>query len=660
MESEGSSEKLIQASITGINNVRNPSLEFLKVKETKDYIDFLVMTHKSKGKKEIEDEIQGCSQPYTNYMSSFVFCNDSMRLKMPKPSFMVNKQGKKRFAYAVGMFPNPKTGKPSYLDGCILAALGLKRQNTMADVICFITHDISKQDKKKLEVVFDKVIYVPYISPYDMGGEGDLKTIMMDPDIFKNCPNYTKNHPYVHVFFKLHIFNPKLFPYEKVCFVDSDLVPLNFYDSLFLIDCPAGFVEYRKKIPYLEAFHWDRCDFLEHGEPIPQPLTDIDKKTGADVNAGLLLVKPDKKEYNEMIKEITSPVSEWMGPDKIHKGFHNFNFDKPSGQEFVADSYCYPEQNYLTKRYSGKWNYIEFAFQSWALDPCNSFGIHMAAFNPKPWFKQPIAGKLRINESYNPYIKKRSKKNVRIPITIKENSNQNYDNISFSYEIFNELIIWGLHKYEKLCDFFVHGTQIHGTKVSFDRDVFEKISPESKKQFKLLKDIKKTSKTYPQLSLTQKYISDLLNKNKETRELLNKGYLQICRSGRLERKGNKHHNFRILDYPNHKVRVNIKQSGGKGQTKLVFYTMEGCPYCVDFYPKWKNLQENKDYLFEEFERFKNPEEIQKQKIQSFPTLIINGKQYEGPMEVKDIVKHIMDTQQVKKKKRTKKRSKKKR
>ena len=26
------------------------------------------------------------------------------------------------------------------------------------------------------------------------------------------------------VFFKIHIFNPKLFPYEKVCFVDSDLV----------------------------------------------------------------------------------------------------------------------------------------------------------------------------------------------------------------------------------------------------------------------------------------------------------------------------------------------------------------------------------------------------------------------------------------------------
>ena len=99
-----------------------------------------------------------------------------------------------------------------------------------------------------------------------MGGKGDLKTIRMDPGIFNNCPGYTKNHPYAHVFFKLHIFNPKYFPYEKVCFVDSDLVPLNYYDSLFMLDCPAGWVEYRKKIPYLEAYNWDRCDFLKHGE----------------------------------------------------------------------------------------------------------------------------------------------------------------------------------------------------------------------------------------------------------------------------------------------------------------------------------------------------------------------------------------------------------
>ena len=49
-----------------------------------------------------------------------------------------------------------------------------------------------------------------------------------------------------------------------------------------------------------------------------------------------------------------------MGPDKLHKGFWSFNFDKPDGIEFVENSYCYPEQNYLTKRFSGKWNFIEY------------------------------------------------------------------------------------------------------------------------------------------------------------------------------------------------------------------------------------------------------------------------------------------------------------
>ena len=216
---------VILNSVKGIENVRPPTLDFLKLKDTDDYTEYKIITKKNSKKKEVPKK--GCQEnPFTNYLDSFIFCNPTLTIQVPKKNFMI-KEGKKRFAYAIGMFPNPKNGKAAYLDGCILAALGLKRQGTHADVICFITPDISKADKEKLEVVFDKVMYVPYISPYEMAGEDDLKTIMLDKKLFDNCPNYTKQHPYVHVFFKLHIFNPKLFPYEKVCFVDSDLVPLN-------------------------------------------------------------------------------------------------------------------------------------------------------------------------------------------------------------------------------------------------------------------------------------------------------------------------------------------------------------------------------------------------------------------------------------------------
>ena len=618
----------IQA-VEGIDYVRPPMLKFKEVKNNKDFIEYEITTnHKS-------DKKIG-NNPFIDYLRSFIYCNDTLNIKVPKESFMI-KNGKKRFAYAVGMFPNPKTKKAAYLDGCILAALGLKKQKTNADVVCFITHDIVEEDKKKLEVVFDKVIYVPYISPYDMGGEGDLKTIMMDPKIFKNCKNYSKNHPYVHVFFKLHIFNPDLFPYEKVCFVDSDLVPLNYYDSLFMIDCPAGFLEYRKKTPYLEGFNWDRCDFIEHGEKIPKELTDVDKKTGADVNAGLLLIKPDKREYNKMINEITSPIKQWMGKDKKHKGFYDFDFSTVDGRVFVENSYCFPEQNYLTKHFSGKWKYIEFAFQSWSRDPCNSFGIHMAAFNPKPWFKQPAGTKVdfkKIKDAYGEMFE-----GIRIPLAIDESSKKNYENITYSYEIFNEVIIWGMINYPQLKDFFVNDTQIFGKKTSFDKDIFDKLS--NKHKSLSLKDITKQKPEYKKLSKYQKHISDLINDYEDTKKKLIKKNFQYCK--------NKTTNLNEDEYD--MAIINIK--GGNKKTKrkkqrrkktgrrskftrkkartskrnkkkatFYYFFMNDCPYCNDFEKTWNKLytKYNKSLLLKKIDKDENPQLVHKYEVSSFPTL----------------------------------------
>ena len=560
-------------SVQGIEYVRPPTLDFFKKKETDEYTEYKIITKKN-ARKKVEPK-KGCPEnPFTNYLDSFIFCKPTLNIKVPKRNFMI-KDGKKRFAYAVGMFPNPKNGKPAYLDGCILAALGLKRQHTNADVICFITHDISKKDKEKLEVVFDKVIYVPYISPYDMGGEGDLKTVMINKDLFDNCPNYTKQHPYVHVFFKLHIFNPKLFPYEKVCFVDSDLVPLNYYDSLFMVDCPAGFVEYRKKAPYLESYQWDRCDYLEHGKLIPKEITDVDKPTGADVNAGLLVIEPNLDEYNAMIQELSSPLEKWMGPKKKHKGFYSFDFNDPMGMVFIKNSYCYPEQNYLTKRYSGKWKFIEFAFQSWSRDPCNSFGIHMAAFNPKPWFKQPIGTIIKSNEKYQPYLKAWDKKNVRFPLAIADGSGDNYDNISYSYEIFNEVIIWGMVNYPELHKFFISDTQIHGTKVSFDRDVFKKLSPKNDVQFKYLKDIKKGDDIYKRLSKSQKQITNLINEYEKYVDKIKNNYLQVCRDKVKDKYGEYNYNFKIIEYQDYDTKSEKKINNFLKKEQFPFGEMKG-------------------------------------------------------------------------------------
>ena len=125
-----------------LDNVRPPLLDFILVNENNDYKEYNVITKKNSSVKKGDN-------PFTSFLDSFIFCNETINIKVPKESFMI-KNNKKRFAYAVGMFPNPKNKKAAYLDGCILAALGLKRQNTNADIICFITHDINKEDKKKI------------------------------------------------------------------------------------------------------------------------------------------------------------------------------------------------------------------------------------------------------------------------------------------------------------------------------------------------------------------------------------------------------------------------------------------------------------------------------------------------------------------------------
>ena len=64
---------------------------------------------------------------------------------------------------------------------------------------------------------------------------------------------------------------------------------------MLILETPAGWVEYRKKFPYKDSYAWDRCDFLKHGEKIPKIFTDVDQPGGADVNAGLMVVSPNKK-----------------------------------------------------------------------------------------------------------------------------------------------------------------------------------------------------------------------------------------------------------------------------------------------------------------------------------------------------------------------------
>ena len=122
------------------------------------------------------------------------------------------------------------------------------------------------------------------------------------------------------------------------------------------------------------------------------------------------------------------------------------------------------------------------------------------------------------------------------------------ENISISYELFNDLIIWGLVNYPKLVKFFLHDTKIYGTKISFGEDKFKNLS--SNDEFKLLKDITKEDSDYKKLSISQQYTTNLLNTYSNFVHEVRDKYLSVCKTKFKDRYGEYNYRYDILQYPN--------------------------------------------------------------------------------------------------------------
>jgi len=200
---------------------------------------------------------------------------------------------------------------------------------------------------------------------------------------------------------KLNLFNKNLFSYNKVIFLDGDLYPLKYFDSLFSYNSPAGWLEHaRIKLQDHPIYEWsrDRAKFMNNisGSLLPDILTNLKASQAAsDINASIYVLEPSIMEYNDIIKELTdnndSSTNTYFGPGKKYDGYYIGNRKR--------NNYGLPEQNYLTQRYSGKWHGICFGYESWLIDIENAFGIHFAAFRIKPWNMQIIGNRFTINKN---------------------------------------------------------------------------------------------------------------------------------------------------------------------------------------------------------------------------------------------------------------------
>jgi glycogenin glucosyltransferase len=253
----------------------------------------------------------------------------------------------------------------SYLPGALLLAYGLHKQRAAAEKVCLVTPEISKHATALLEVVYDHVIeidniilpikncqsrqYLPYtltrLQALRLGSDGDLG---------------------------LH--------YKKIVLLDSDILPIRYYDHLFLVDTPAGVINEKKKNfscfngegsetasdpVYRGRWHWHNiyCD-IPHGARVPRRITDKVQIDPANygVNTSLLVLAPSMMEYNDIIYDLRDQhVRNWICELK------------------------WPDMQYLTLWWSGQWHNIDLNFAGIKGFPSISvlFGNHYVGV--KPW-----------------------------------------------------------------------------------------------------------------------------------------------------------------------------------------------------------------------------------------------------------------------------------
>jgi len=253
----------------------------------------------------------------------------------------------------------------SYLPGALVFAYTLRKQNTIHDLICIVSDNISEYARNNLRQLYDDVIemeelYVPHerrqerqdrpflfsrFQAFRLGKDGDLGK-----------------------------------QYDKIIIADCDLLPIANFDSLFDLSTPAGIINEKKEycvesregsyvIPdsvYVDqTWIWHRIyKDIPHGSLIPKQITDriLEDKNNLGVNASLMLFEPKYSLYQSILDDVRNP--------EIQKEIATYNW---------------PEMQYITLKLSGKWTNIDLRYSSFNGYPIIEVlnGIHFAGL--KPW-----------------------------------------------------------------------------------------------------------------------------------------------------------------------------------------------------------------------------------------------------------------------------------
>jgi len=274
--------------------------------------------------------------------------------------------GSARFAFVTLLMLND-----SYLPGVLILAYALRQQKTRADLVCMVTEEITPDARRAMALLYDHVVEVEKIFvPYARRQQRQYIPFV-----------FTRVHA-----LRLGADGDLGFRYEKLVELDADVLPIKHYDHLFALDAPAGilneskshFLDYDATGQYIippsvatsGTWRWHEIysPICPHGHPIPKDITDRVKEdpTNMGVNSAVLVFEPSMSEFVSVKAELAQPET----------------------QSLVGDAFEWPDMQYLTMRWSGRWTNVDLRFCGFSGYPMLSvlFGTHYAGL--KPWHFQ--------------------------------------------------------------------------------------------------------------------------------------------------------------------------------------------------------------------------------------------------------------------------------
>ena len=188
-----------------------------------------------------------------------------------------------KYAYVTLFMNNPK-----YIYGSLVMGYSLKLTNTKYDLVCMVTDDLYDEYAKYLSLVYDRVIRISYIK-----FEKYKLTSKKHKEIYNNWyhMSYTKWECL------------KLIEYEKICFLDSDLIILKNIDHLFNLDSPAAcFVNYWSEFGFNKRNYYRN---IKYGEKISNEIVSNALNNSFVLVAHCVILEPNKDEYDNYKKFIS-------------------------------------------------------------------------------------------------------------------------------------------------------------------------------------------------------------------------------------------------------------------------------------------------------------------------------------------------------------------